>query len=240
MGRILKTDLYRLFRGIAFYIFPAAMLIVLLFSISSDHTAGMTATIEDILADLIATMRYLTFIPVCMLVTYLWNAETRNGYIKNIAGIVKGREITAITKLITGAVVTVLYVIVTFMFVLISRLIGGYKIVLGSPLKMLGELCYWILICFAAVALMELIHELTHSSALGYILSIMIWTGMLEEIIIMISSLISSEFDITDYTLIYGYLVRGAGWFSLIRTMIYLVVFAGAAIIIAKKKDLKV
>ena len=114
MGRILKTDLYRLFRGIAFYIFPAAMLIVLLFSISSDHAAGMTASIEDILADLIATMRYLTFIPVCMVVTYLWNAESRNGFIKNIAGIVKGREITAVTKLITGAVVTVLYVIVTF------------------------------------------------------------------------------------------------------------------------------
>ena len=122
---------------------------------------------------------------------------------------------------------------------MVSRLIGGYKIVLGSPAKMLGEIGYWILICFAVVSLMELIHESTHSAALGYIMAIAVWTGMVEEIIIMISSLITSKFDITDYTLIYGYLVRGAGWFSLIRTLIYIVVFAGAAIIIAKKKDVK-
>ena len=240
MGRILKTDLYRLFRGIAFFIFPAVLLVMLIFSIQGRSTDAMTIPLEGILSDMIETMRYITFIPVCMVVTFLWNAETRNGFLKNIAGNVKGREIPAITKLITGALVTVLYVIVTFMFVLISQLLAGHKIVLGTPGKYLVMTGYWILICFAVVALMELIHELTHSPALGYIMSIAIWTGMVEEIIIMIASLINSKWDITEYTLIYGLLVRGADMFSLIRTLIYLVVFAGAAIIIAKKKDVKV
>lgn len=240
MGRILKTDLYRLFRGLAFYIFPAVLLMVLLFSISGEHASGMMASVEDILADLIETARYLTFIPVCCVVTYLWNSETRNGFIKNIAGNVKGREIPAVTKLITGAVVTVIYVVLTFVFIMISRIIGGYEIMLGSPVKMIAEVGYWILICFAVVALMELIHELTHSAALGYILSIAIWTGMVEEILIMVSSLIFKKFDITEYTLIYGFLIRGAGLFSFVRTMIYLAVFAGAAVIVAKKRDVKI
>ena len=71
-------------------------------------------------------------------------------------------------------------------------------------------------------------------------MSIMIWTGMVEEILIMVVTLINSKWDITEYTLIYGFLIRGADLFSFVRTMIYLVVFAGLAIFIAKKKDVKV
>ena len=240
MGRILKTDLYRLFRGLAFYFFPAGLLMVLIFSINGQHGVGLTFSVNDILSDLITTMRYLTFIPVCMVVTYLWNAETRYGFLKNLAGNVKGREIPAITKLITGAVVTVIYMVLTFLFVMISQMLAGYKIVLGNPGELLLQVGYWFLICMAVVAFMELIHEATQSSALGYIMSIMIWTGMVEEILIMVVTLINSKWDITEYTLIYGFLIRGADLFSFVRTMIYLVVFAGLAIFIAKKKDVKV
>ena len=212
MGRILKTDFYRLFRGLAFYIFPAGLLMVLIFSINGQHGAGLTFSVNDILSDLITTMRYLTFIPVCM----------------------------AITKLITGALVTVIYMVLTFLFVMISQMLAGYKIVLGNPGELLLQVGYWFLICMAVVAFMELIHEATQSSALGYIMSIMIWTGMVEEILIMVVTLINSKWDITEYTLIYGFLIRGADLFSFVRTMIYLVVFAGLAIFIAKKKDVKV
>ena len=239
MGRILKTDLYRTFHGLAFYVFPAALLLILILSLTLGDAAGMTMSVEGILEDTFVTARYLTFMPLGFLVTYLWNTETRNGFIKNIAGNVTGRHIPAVTKLVTGALITVIYMIITIGFMLVGNLLNGYTIVWGDPGRSIAKLGLWILIGMAFVALMELVHELTHSAALGYILTIAIWTGMVEELILNIVALIDSKIDLIGYTLIYGMLIEDRLWVSLIRTIVYLAVFAVLAVFTAKKRDVK-
>ena len=151
MGRILKTDLYRTFHGLAFYMFPAALLLILILSLTLGDAAGMTMSVEGILEDTFVTARYLTFMPLGFLVTYLWNTETRNGFIKNIAGNVTGRHIPAVTKLVTGALITVIYMIITVGFILVGNLLNGYTIVWGDPGRSIAKLGLWILISMAFV-----------------------------------------------------------------------------------------
>ena len=239
MGRILKTDLYRIFHGLAFYMFPAALMLIFILSLTMGDEAGITMSVEGILEDTFVTARYLTFMPLGFLVTYLWNTETRNGFIKNIAGNVTGRHIPAVTKLVTGALITVIYMIITIGFMLVGNLMNGYTIVWGDPGRSIVKLGLWILIGMAFVALMELVHELTHSAALGYILTIAIWTGMVEELILNIVALIDSKINLIGYTLIYGMLIEDRLWVSLIRTIVYLAVFAVLAVFTAKKRDVK-
>ena len=239
MGRILKADLYRIFHGLAFYMFPVALILIFILSLTMGDEAGITMSVEGILEDTFVTARYLTFMPLGFLVTYLWNTETRNGFIKNIAGNVTGRHIPAVTKLVTGALITVIYMIITIGFMLVGNLLNGYTIVWGDPGRSIVKLGLWILIGMAFVALMELVHELTHSAALGYILTIAIWTGMVEELILNIVALIDSKIDLIGYTLIYGMLIEDRLWVSLIRTIVYLAVFAVLAVFTAKKRDVK-
>ncbi|MBO7633805.1 MAG: hypothetical protein J6S72_05410, partial [Lachnospiraceae bacterium] len=139
----------------------------------------------------------------------------------------------------TGALITVIYMIITIGIMLVGKHMNGYSIVWGDPGRSIVKLGLWILIGMAFVALMELVHELTHSAALGYILTIAIWTGMVEELILNIVALINSKLDLIGYTLIYGMLIEDRLWVSLIRTIVYLAVFAVLAVFTAKKRDVK-
>ena len=136
MGNIIRSDLYRLRKskvfwaclGVTFalavgWVFMSVGL-SLWGSILSPDTVKFTTKVDYSLASLISEPVGGMVLPVIMLLSMVsfCYADLSNGYIKNIAGHVKKRSHTAISKFLVMAVLTLIFMVVS----VLGAILGSY------------------------------------------------------------------------------------------------------------------
>lgn len=130
MGRILKMEFRRLFKSVYFYIFPAAIVIIL----AIEKLTADTPSPDDFQSisrvfDYSREVMQFAIVAAGIFMVYLWSVEYKKGFIKNIAGNVSGNHIITITRMITGSVVMIVYSVFAFLFGLVITLINYGRIV---------------------------------------------------------------------------------------------------------------
>ncbi len=240
MKRIFVSDLYRLFRSYIIYILPVTLTAGLVSKIIRgqaeisqiglgevfDTASGMMVSIVFLLADIVAV--------------YFWNAEQRNGYIKNIAGSISNRQTLAFSKMLTGMVIFTVFTVFSLIHAFLSNICCGIRIVNSGAAASAVEMLLRIFTGIVSLAIMLLLYEVTHSSAVCYITAIMIWTGMIETMIIQLTYLIFKWENTGRYMLRYGLDWENSGTAEdVVRSFIYLAVFLSAAVFVAKKQDVR-
>lgn len=130
MGRILKMEFRRLFKSVYFYIFPAAIVIIL----AIEKLTADTPSPDDFQSisrvfDFSREVMQFAIVAAGIFMVYLWSVEYKKGFIKNIAGNVSGNHIITITRMITGSVVMIVYSVFAFLFGLVITLINYGRIV---------------------------------------------------------------------------------------------------------------
>lgn len=239
MIRTLKADFYRLFHGIAFYLFPGFLMLILLIPLFASDPSDKTVSIADIFNSTIMMLQYLSLPFACIVLTHIWSKETKNGYIKNLAGGFGNRTIPVISKLITGVFVVLIYSGVAFLFSLLADIFEGDTLV-SAPLG--DSLNDYLLMVFAGIAGMSLfllIHELFGSPAAGIIIAIALWSGLVENLLANLIYLIFRSADIVRYFLLLGLEMEETGICEhLIRTTLFLLIFTAGAVFTAHRKDI--
>ena len=137
MKNIIKAEFHKIFHSIFFYTMPLGLIATLVTTVlaSNEHSERRISN-QNFLQILGDTMEFMVIVIVCagIFLTYLWSRERKNGYIKNIAGNVKGRHILTLSKLITGSSVVAMYsffmLIFNTLFRLCYALINGGKLTL--------------------------------------------------------------------------------------------------------------
>ena len=241
MSRILRSDFYRLFRSPVFYSVPAVLAVSLILSLFGGREAVAPSELGGILSDTKSMLSAVIFIAVDIVAVYLWNSEHKHGYIKNIAGIVSGRQIPSLSKMTVGIVICLAYTIASMLYVIITGLFFGGITIDQVPVSgPLTELLLMVLAGFASVAIMLLLYELFHSTTACYITAIVLWTGMLENIIVQLAYLAFKWEKTPRYLLIDGLIWENAGTYEdVIRTLLYIAVCIAGAVFVARKQDVR-
>jgi len=115
------------------------------------------------------------------------------------------------------------------------------------------EIAHYVLMVVAGIAIIAMLimlYELTRSSAFSYVMVILIGFGVIEEMIVSISGLISPNLEIPRFLLISQFtyfndypsmsgdiIAADPVWTFWVRNLIYFAIFAGASLFISKKKD---
>lgn len=136
MGRILKMEFRRLFKSVYFYIFPAAIVIILAIEkLTADTPSPDNFQSISRVFDYSREVMQFAIVAAGIFMVYLWSVEYKKGFIKNIAGNVSGNYIITITRMITGSVVMIIYSVFSFLFGLVFTLInfGRIEVIPENP-----------------------------------------------------------------------------------------------------------
>lgn len=161
MIKILKTDLFRLFKSKAFYVYPIVVVIIMmigmLFSVNTDtkeeivddEQGGVVIKVYNPDADTEnANNKYIFFGPTTIfeslydglmlmflgIVLIIFSTcETRNGFVKNAVGCAVDRRYMPLSKMIIGVVIMVIYVIENIVITFIFNLFEA--LISGKSLK---------------------------------------------------------------------------------------------------------
>ena len=240
MKRILTSDFYRLFRSFIFYSVPAILTVSLVITIIGAGADNTQASLEEIFSSATSILSSIIFLLADIVAVIIWSEERRHGYIKNLAGVVRGRHILTCSKMITGVVIGAVFTVFSLIYIFLSYVCCGVKITDYSTNGALVEFLLVILTGIATIALMLLLYELFHSSAICYIAAIMIWTGMLETLIVQLTYLAFKWENTGRYLLKTGLQWENSGSLEdLVRIIIYLVLFIGGAVLVSRKQDIK-
>jgi len=240
MKRILAADLHRLFRSFEFYSIIAVIFGVSIIAFFTHDGAAPDVTTKDVFADVTMLFSHMMLLALNLVLISQWDKESKHGYIKNLAGNVNGRCVLTSSKLITGMIGIVVYLAVTFLAVIVGDLGAGSKLV-GGPLgDSAVTIGLWMLAGLASNAFFLMLYELTHSLTLGFIVSIALWTGLLEDILRLPLLIANIDFDLPRYMLVSGMShPENSSMANLVRNLLFIAVFTAAATFIAHKKDVK-
>ncbi len=205
MIKVFKTDLFRLLRTKAFYVYPIFLAVIQILNmslsvkyVSSDGTetvteiaSGHAVAIGPVKAfGCIGDGLLMLFLGLA-LVIFMTN-ESRNGFLKNAAGCATDKRFLPISKILTGIVIMLVYMaeymIIELIFACIEALISGKGIEYNAvPAGDIGKFTAYVFLCIlvhiAVIAILVLMHEITHSRALGLV-AIFIYSATLVDKII--------------------------------------------------------
>ncbi len=189
---------------------------------------------------------------LCVIITAIFScADTKSGYIKNIAGQLHNRGLLAVSKIISMAVLTLIMMVVFSLSVILTGLLLWQgKMYVGDAGAVLPVLGTQYLLHVGFCALVLLLCTLTKSSAVGMSAGIVLMIGLLTPVYSMINYVFHQingrwNFDITRYMLEGNMAVVGPGASSnvLIHASLVGAVFilAGTvlAVVILKKRDVR-
>jgi len=234
MIKVIKTDLFRLFRTKSFYAFPifTAFVYVIQFifkyirieteniSINADAAAQAGNKIIFGVNDFFGCLNdglVLVFLGVALMI--FCTNETRKGFVKNAAGCVANRIYMPVSKIFVGVFILVVYVVeftvIRSIAMLIESLISGRRISYEAiPAGELGTYAGFVAIAFFVnvtfIVLMVMIHELTYSKAIGITFIFLAGSLLLERIIVGAFALLRVQLgwfeniNVGDYMLIMG------------------------------------
>ena len=264
MKNVLKAEFHKIFHSgffsyCFFFIFSEAFI-----QVFSASTSNNRKSIYNIVINTSEVM-VLTIMLSGIYLIYNWNKERKNGYIKNIAGVVNGRHILTIAKFITGSVAVIINSFFTLVSVFICNLIrclfNGGKVTFERAfstqnLMRYAEFLIWIVAGIAIMAMLLMLHEIFRSAAWGYIMAIQILTGLLEALLAQGVALLFKYDGLAKYLIISGTKMMQAEPITeyvdskaisemypnsmpgvFIRLCIYILVFTVISIVVSKKKD---
>ena len=185
--------------------------------------------------------------------------ETKNGFIKTAAVCVSDKAYMPLSKIAVSLVITVIYVIefavLRFIFTFLSSAITGRPLKYVSlPEGDAGRFAAYILLCVlvhvAFSALLMLLHELFRSRAIGIVWIFVEAAGLFGEIIILLFVFLREGLHVFEGFEISKYLLMNNimnGYTSaaynpatvLVMSLIYLICGGGAAMWLAKHKDVR-
>lgn len=189
---------------------------------------------------------------LCAIFTAIFvNAEQKNGYIKNIAGLFPRREKLVLSKAIAIAIqVLFMMAVFTGVMIIMGFALWGSDFYMGSVSKLLGFLAvqYGLHLGFSLV--MMLLAVLTRSSAFSMTAGILICAGLMTPVYSVINRAVNDmgsgwTFDINKYMLDGSIAMTGVGADAdvMMRSVIVGLAFiAGAALlsmVIMKKRDVR-
>jgi len=237
MSGILRMDFHRLFRSLILYILPLILLLVLIVSALGDNEPSQTGL--DAVLDMVTGMiSNVIFLAADIILVYIWNGERRHGYIKNIAGNVSGRHVLPLSKTVGIFAVCLIYTFVSIAFSVTGTLVTGGTIVSAPIDSQIRDLILWFIAGLASGAIMLFLYELTHSQTLCFIAAIMMWTVMIDNLVVQLAYLLLKIDWVGRYLLFSGLNWEEAGYAEkLIKALVYFVVFTVAAVFVARKKD---
>ncbi len=241
MGRILRMDFHRLFHGAAFYSVPLGGVLILIIAALVGDNIGNEVTFAETLSDAVILINYIILICVNIVMIGHWNSEHRNGFIKNYAGNINGRHKLAIAKMIVAIGAYTIYFVIAILFCILDNKINGITIRWEPIGDMKWTMLLWYLIGIATLAISLFLYEITHSSALGYVFAIFYSLGLVEEILVQVIYLINKDIPSWKYMLFMGIQAEENSLaVNLLRTVLYIAVFTVGAVIITKKRDIKI
>ena len=189
---------------------------------------------------------------LCAIFTAIFvNAEQKNGYIKNIAGLFPRREKLVLSKA-TAIAIQVLFMMAVFtgVMIIMGFALWGSDFYMGSVSKLLGFLAiqYGLHLGFSLV--MMLLAVLTRSSAFSMTAGILICAGLMTPVYSVINRAVNDmgsgwTFDINKYMLDGSIAMTGVGADAdvMMRSVIVGLAFIeGAALlsmVIMKKRDVR-
>ena len=205
MLKIIKTDLFRLFRTKAFYVYPIFLVIIEIAAMTFS-VVRMTDGDSEVIVDFAArAVKYgpaeyaeclsdgllMLFMGIALAIFY--TNESRHGFLKNAAGCAVDKRFMPVSKILTGVVTLFIYIaeyiVIRTVFMLIESLASGAKLeYTGIPAGDGGKFAVYVLLCIfvhiACIALLVLMHELTHSRAL-MLLSVFVYSASLADKLIV-------------------------------------------------------
>jgi len=194
-----------------------------------------------------------------MILVIFATSETRKGFIKNSTGCIKDRSYMVMSKIIVGITIMVCYVLeyvaLSSIFTVIRAVVNGSSIrwkslPSGSGPKYFGFVLTCFVIFIAIITILELMHEITGSRALGIVIAFGLTSTLLEQLAHGVVELlrflfdILRDFDIGKYLLMEN-IVEGYNSehyhpeIALTMSLIYIVVGIILSIVIIRKKDIK-
>ena len=227
MIKVLKTDIYRALKTKAFYAYPVFLVLIFvmefLFATSAETYSDGAVVVEATRTWNIGLQKILECLSDGLLALFLGifyvlfcTEETRNGFVKNAAGIVPDRIMMPISKIIVGSVVTVVYTLeyalLSVIFTLISVMVSGGKLEWNPiPEGDGGRYAVFVLLCVlvhvAIVAILTLLHEITHNKALGILFSFLYSASLLDKILIGFTNLLKLRFGLFKGVVFNNYLM---------------------------------
>ena len=213
MIKVFKTDLFRLFRTKAFYVYPIFLVLIQILNmslsvayVSSDGTETVTEIASSVafgpaeLAKNIGDGLLMLFLGLA-LVIFITN-ESRHGFLKNAAGCATDKRFMPISKILTGIVIMFVYIVesivITAIFICLEALFSGkaleYKpIPEGDIGKFTAYVFLCILVHIAVIAILVLLHEITHNRALGLVAIFMYSATLIDKLIVGFLNLVSTK-----------------------------------------------
>lgn len=191
----LRADFYRLFHSKGVYVFPIITVLITVVNFIVDLIGNTpdprNTTVFDLFGEILSSG--LVMFVTCLVLVNFYAAEYRNGYIKNVAGNIKGRFRLPLCKMIVGAVI----LLINYVFLLIEEMltlfIHGGKLTTEVSVncrfsdRPVRTWIFWFLIALLihlmvnAIACM--IVEITHSSAAGYVIAGAISLGLIDQLV---------------------------------------------------------
>ena len=261
MIKVLRTDFYRALRTKAFYAFPIFVVLICIiemcFSVSRVTADGVVQQVavpvmidaEALLAELHDGL-LMTFLGLFLVI--FCTDESKDGFLKNAAGRVSRRAVMPVSKIIVGIATIFIYAlefaIIRGVFCWIASLIQKVPLKFKAlPEGDAGRYTLFILLCvlvhIAIVAILVLLHEITHNRALGIVFVFIYAAELVDRLIVGFMELLQSKLGLFEGIAFKKYLMmdniidgyQGANYAALrllIISLVWVVIGCGAAIVV--------
>lgn len=242
MLRILKADFYRLFHSVMFWVaflFSGIILVADFLIKIVSKIKGMVP--EETLSHNIFEVNSSMFsgsliLFSCLAIIYFCGRERKNGFIKNIYGIVEKREYCIFSKMIISVFIAVVYAVLFWITDILDFLIDGNSLCRIEDVTMQGTVGEYfngvlynpgdvvftraeiigkwlllfgvaLLITISMMMIFLFIMELTGITSIGYIFGFMLMTGLIDQLIVGGFFVFRSLFRVFENFDISGYLL---------------------------------
>lgn len=209
MRNLIKMDLYRLFHTISTWV------MMLLVIAAAFFCVALTTDISDRYSNVVSILEMLfhggLFMVLCsVFVTIYANAEQRNGYDKNLGGMIAHRGQLVVSKIIAVAIeVLSAFILFAVAVTTAAKIFCGNQFMLGSLLDLFTLLGIQYLLHVGFACFIVLICVLTRSSAFSMVSGILISCNIMNIIYSLANKLIHSisnniDFDISHFMVDYN------------------------------------
>ncbi len=248
MFNIIKMDFYRMFKTVSFWV---SLIVAVGISMFTSFIANLFEMPDMSAAYLIiqAFSSSDVLIICTIFISIFVHAESKNGFIKNIAGQVKPRSKLILPKLLILISYIIILPLVYFLFSILTFILVGNNIIFDFSIDIFMTIAVEFLLYFAFGSIIIMLCIISNSSALSIAVGIMMSARIFSIIYAAIDFVVSkinpgSTFTSFKYSLISNMqYVANMNDDSTVRAIFVGIAFAAAAIAISvlsiQKKDIK-
>ncbi len=240
MLNVIKGDLYKMFRMKSIWILNIIYVVYNFLTCYLLSEFDEIRTIYGIASNIPTLLSLFVGIFMCLFI----NSEYKNGYIKNIAGIVTDKIHIILSKIVVSAVFTVISIIIYMVTSVIFSLMFFDTVDFDKTGDTLAYLGVMTLLCVALGMIAVMIVTAFRNGALAYIMTLLISTQFISTLlnglwtILQYKEIVSEDFDISLIFLTNYFGTSADDLKGLIVAVVYIAVATGISIFAVKKKDI--